>query len=173
MGRFGWTNTGDERPPFALEPGPGQESVWDYPRPPRIDPDRRRVVVGDPSDPLADTTAAVRILETASPPTFYIPPDDVRTERLVLADGRSFCEWKGEARYWRLADTPGDPIGWTYPTPLPDFLSIAEWFAFYPGRIECRVDGELVRPQAGGFYGGWVTSEIVGPHKGEPGTGGW
>ena len=72
-----------------------------------------------------------------------------------------------------LADTPGDPIGWTYPTPLPDFLSIAEWFAFYPGRIECRVDGELVRPQAGGFYGGWVTSEIVGPHKGEPGTGGW
>ena len=173
MGLFGWTNTGDQRPPFAVEPGPGQESVWDYPRPPRIDPDRRRVVVGEVDDPLAETTGAVRILETASPPTFYLPPDDVRVGRLVGADGRSFCEWKGEARYWAFSEAPGDPVGWTYPTPLPEFAAIAGWFAFYPGRVECRVDGEVVRPQAGGFYGGWVTDEIVGPHKGEPGTGGW
>lgn len=173
MGLFGWTNTGDERPPFAIEPEPNQESVWDYPRPPRIAPDARRVIVGDPLDPFADTTRAFRILETASPPTFYLPPDDVRTGRLVHIDGRSFCEWKGEATYWALADSPAVPVGWTYPAPQTEFASLAGWFSFYPGRIECRVGDEVVRPQAGGFYGGWVTDEIVGPFKGEPGTGGW
>ena len=173
MGLFGWSNTGAERPGFAVEPGPGQESVWDYPRPPRLAPDERRVVVGDPDDPVAVSSRAVRVLETASPPTFYVPPDDVRTERLVPADGRSFCEWKGEAAYWALAAAPAQPIGWAYPTPLPEFLVIAGWFSFYPARIECRVGDEVIRPQAGGFYGGWVTDEIVGPFKGEPGTGGW
>jgi len=173
VGLFGWTNIGAERPPFAVEPGPDQESVWDYPRPPAIAPDGRRVVVGDPDDPIASSSRAVRILETASPPTFYLPPDDVRTERLVSAAGRSFCEWKGEAEYWAHADDPGTPVGWNYPTPLPEFASIAGWFAFYPARIGCRIDDVVVRAQDGGFYGGWITDEVVGPFKGEPGTQGW
>jgi uncharacterized protein (DUF427 family) len=170
---FGWVNTGAERPSFAIEPGAGQESVWDYPRPPAIVPDRRHVVVGDPAAPLADTRRAVRVLETASPPTFYVPPDDVDTSRLVRVGGRSFCEWKGEARYWALAERPAEAIAWDYPTPQQPFASIADWLAFYPGRIECRVDDEVVRAQAGGFYGGWITDEVVGPFKGEPGTLGW
>jgi uncharacterized protein (DUF427 family) len=173
MGTFGWTNTGAERPSFAITPGPGEESVWDYPRPPAIAPDSRRIVVGPPDDPLADSTRSVRILETASPPTFYVPPDDVRSDRLVRVGRRSFCEWKGEAQYWALQSDPSTPVGWSYPTPLPEFLSIAGWYAFYPARIACSVDDEVVRPQAGGFYGGWVTNEVVGPFKGEPGTGGW
>lgn len=173
MGIFGWSNTGAERPPFAIEPGPGQESVWDYPRPPTIVSDTRRVVVGNPDAPLADSTHSVRVLETASPPTFYLPPDDAGPDRLVAATGRSFCEWKGEAQYWALATAPDAPIAWSYPSPLPEFASITGWLAFYPGRVECRVDDELVRPQDGGFYGGWITDEVVGPFKGEPGTGGW
>jgi len=173
MSDLGWANTGAERPPFAIEPGPGQESVWDYPRPPAIVPDARRVLVGDPSDPLAVSNGALRVLETASPPTFYLPPDDVRTERLTRAAGRSFCEWKGEAEYWALDGSPDEPIGWSYGGPIDGFASIAGWISFYPGRIACRVDDELVRPQAGGFYGGWITDEIVGPFKGESGTRGW
>jgi uncharacterized protein (DUF427 family) len=153
--------------------GPGQESVWDYPRPPAVVADRRLVIVGDPADPLARTTAAVRVLETASPPTFYLPPDDVRTERLILASGRSTCEWKGDARYWALADAPEVTIAWDYPRPLAAFARLAGHLSFYPGRIRCTVDGETVRPQAGGFYGGWITDEIVGPFKGDPGTGHW
>ncbi|MEM8745753.1 MAG: DUF427 domain-containing protein [Actinomycetota bacterium] len=168
-----WANTGARRPDGAVEPGPGQESVWDYPRPPAIVDDSRRVVIGEPSDPLADTIRAVRILETASPPTVYVPADDVRTDRIVVAPGASMCEWKGRARYWALRDQPGEPIGWDYPEPFPEFLSIAGYLAFYPAKIECRIDDEVVRPQAGGFYGGWVTDEIVGPYKGEPGTGSW
>ena len=173
MATFGWTNTGAERPPFAIAPGPGEESVWDYPRPPAIAPDGRRVVVGDADDPLAVSTRTVRILETASPPTFYLPPDDVRTERLIRVDGRSFCEWKGAAQYWALERDPDTAVGWSYPTPRPAFCSIADWFAFYPGRIVCSVDDEIVRPQAGGFYGGWITDEVIGPFKGDPGTSGW
>ena len=173
MSSFGWIHTGVERPPFAVEPRPGQESVWDYPRPPAIVADTRRIVVGDPDDPLAATHGAMRVLETASPPTFYVPPADVRTERLVRAAGRSFCEWKGEATYWSLVGVSDTPIAWSYLSPLPEFAAIAGWFAFYPGRIECRVDGEVVRPQAGGFYGGWITDEIVGPLKGDPDTSGW
>lgn len=171
--RSHWTNTGTSRPAFADEPGAGQESVWDYPRPPAIVPDRRRVVVGDVDDPLASTAQSVRVLETASPPTFYLPAADVDVERLVRADGRSFCEWKGPARYWALADAPDATIGWDYPEPFAEFADIAGHYSFYPGRIACWVDAEQVRPQAGGFYGGWVTDEVVGPFKGDPGTGGW
>lgn len=171
--RSGWANTGATRPDFAVEPGPGQESVWDYPRPPAIVPDARRVTVGDADDPLAVTTRSIRVLETASPPTFYIPGADVHTERLVTAAGRSFCEWKGEATYWALADDPDAPVGWSYDHPFGEFTAIAGHFSFYPARIDCRVDGQVVRAQAGGFYGGWVTDEIVGPYKGETGTGSW
>ena len=147
--------------------------MWDYPRPPVVVADPRRIVVGDPADPLADTTGAVRVLETASPPTFYLPPSDVRVDRLGVVPGTSLCEWKGAARYWALASEPAIVVGWDYPDPFPEYATLVGWVAFYPGRVACWVDGERARPQAGGFYGGWVTDELVGPFKGEPGTAGW
>ena len=171
--RAKWTHRGSTRPPFAELPGPGQESVWDYPRPPAVVADPRRIVVGDPADPLADSVGAVRVLETASPPTVYLPPGDVRFDRLVIVPGTSSCEWKGAARYWALTSEPSTVVGWDYPEPFADFAAIAGWASFYPGRIDCRAAGEVVRPQPGGFYGGWVTDEIVGPFKGEPGTASW
>ena len=173
-GGGGWRWRGQGRPPFAVEPGPGQESVWDYPRPPRIEPDTRRVVVTDTDGSvIADTPAALRVLETASPPTFYLPAADVDTTALVQAPGSSFCEWKGRARYWALRDHPGRPVAWDYPAPTGAFAPIRGHFAFYPSRVACTVDGERVRAQAGDFYGGWITDEVVGPFKGDPGTGGW
>lgn len=170
-----WQYRGQERPPFAKEPRPGQESVWDYPRPPAIVVDQRRVEVRLGDLVIADSRQGYRILETASPPTFYIPPDSVHTELLEPCAGRSVCEWKGVARYWalKIPRRSSQPIGWSYPRPTPPFEGIASYFSFYPARVECFVDGERVSPQPGGFYGGWVTSEIVGPFKGQPGTGQW
>ncbi|MEM9534002.1 MAG: DUF427 domain-containing protein [Pseudomonadota bacterium] len=169
-----WNYTGNKRPDFAEAPGPGQESVWDYPRPPALVPDSRQVRVLQGEDVIADTRGAVRILETASPPTFYLPPDDINVSLLRGAPGRSFCEWKGAATYYCLAsDAAQLPIGWAYPQPQAPFTALAGWYSFYPGRIHCEVDGERVRPQPGGFYGGWITDEIVGPVKGESGTGHW
>ncbi len=170
-----WRYSGQGRPDFALEPGDGQESVWDYPRPPRLVPDGRRVQVHCRGRVIADSRRTYRVLETASPPTFYIPPSDAVAERLRPVPGRSYCEWKGAASYWGLADqgSTGEAIGWSYPESTADFAPIAGYFAFYPARAECRIDGERVQPQPGGFYGGWVTHEIVGPFKGEPGTGQW
>ena len=168
-----WTNTGQQRPDFAVAPGPGQESVWDYPRPPALVRDNRAVEVKDGDCGIAHTTAAFRILETASPPTFYLPPADVDFELLVETRGNSICEWKGMAKYWALARDPDVLVAWAYPRPRARFDRIKDYIAFYPGRVACYVDGERVRPQAGGFYGGWITSEVVGPFKGEPGTGHW
>lgn len=171
----GWRFTGAGRPPFAVVPGPGQESVWDYPRPPRLVPDTRLVEVRIGARLVASTTRAIRVLETASPPTFYVPLADVVASAVTPAEGQSWCEWKGRARYWSVVTTDGlvPRCAWQYPDPAPAFAPIADALAFYPARLECFVDGERVRPQAGGFYGGWVTHEIVGPFKGEPGTGGW
>ena len=170
-----WEYRGQKRPPFALEPGRGQESVWDYPRPPALQRDGRRVEVRFGDAILADSRRTYRVLETASPPTFYIPPADVHVELLRPSAGASFCEWKGAARYWalRAEGSPGEAVAWSYPQPTAPFAPIAEYFSFYPARVECYVDGERVLPQGGGFYGGWVTREIVGPFKGEPGTGSW
>lgn len=170
-----WRYTGAERPEFASPPGPGQESVWDYPRPPRLERDERRVEVIHRGVTIADTRAAYRVLETASPPTFYLPPADVRTEYLEPTARSTMCEWKGRATYWALRSGTEKlaEVAWSYPQPLPDFEVIAGYLSFYPARIECRVGGLRVRPQPGGFYGGWVTPEIVGPFKGEPGTGWW
>jgi uncharacterized protein (DUF427 family) len=114
-----------------------------------------------------------RVLETASPPTVYIPPDDIHFERLQRVRGSSFCEWKGEAGYWALTESAATAVGWSYQSPSPAFADIHDWLCFYPGRVECYVDAERVRPQQGGFYGGWVTDNIVGPWKGEPNTGHW
>jgi len=169
-----WIHRGRRRPSFASVPGPGQESVWDYPRPPRIEADARLVEVKSARRVLARTQRALRILETASPPTFYVPPDDVDTSALVPASGRTVCEWKGEAHYWALRDMTGSrPVAWSYPAPSPAFTAITGYLAFYPGRVDCFVAGERVRAQPGDFYGGWITAEVVGPFKGEPGTVGW
>ena len=158
------------------EPGPGQESVWDYPRPPRLeDNDRRiKVVFGDVT--LAYTTRAKRVLETSHPPVYYIPEDDIRMEHLMPAPGTSFCEWKGIARYYDVVtdDRREDRVAWAYPDPTPGFESLKGHIAFYPSRMDnCWIDGEKVEAQKGDFYGGWVTSEIVGPFKGGAGTWGW
>jgi uncharacterized protein (DUF427 family) len=132
---------------------------------------------------LARSDRAVRVCETASPPAYYVAPEEVATEHLVPGYGRSTCEWKGEARYWSVvlgeAGVPGgngtrvDNAAWSYPEPWEGFESLAGWFAFYPAAVECYLGTERVRPQEGGFYGGWVTDEIVGPWKGAPGTGHW
>lgn len=172
-----WRYTGNERPAFAEVPGAGQESVWDYPRPPRLVPDAREVVVRIGALELVRTRRALRILETASPPTFYLPFADARIDLMLEArDMRgTACEWKGSARYWTFIDGDARLKGaaWSYPSPNPPYQAIANCFSVYPGRVACYVDGERVRPQDGSFYGGWVTSEIVGPWKGAAGTAGW
>ncbi len=168
-----WTYTGQRRPDFADEPGPGQESVWDYPRPPVLRDDARLVEVSDGEQLVARATTSVRVLETASPPTFYIPPTDVDFRLLIGVAGSSHCEWKGHARYWALARDPGTAIAWSYPEPSSRFARLKDYVGFYPGRMACFVDGVRVRSQPGQFYGGWITPEIVGPFKGEPGTGHW
>ena len=175
LSRAKWEYRGRRRPDFAEVPGPDRESVWDYPRPPRVEADGRRVEVRTGDLVLADTTRALRVLETASPPTFYLPAADVRKDLLVRTGERSFCEWKGDAEHWALA---GDgeterSIAWRYPAPLAGFEELANCFAFYPARVECWLAGERVRPQPGSYYGGWVTSELTGPFKGEPGSEGW
>lgn len=173
--RAGWTHRGAGRPSWAIEPGPNQESVWDYPRPPRMDEDSRLVRVLHDGKVIAETRNAVRILETASPPTFYLPPDDVRTDLLERARGASICEWKGSATYWSLVEDRGEVpnVAWSYETPFPDFTSIRGYLSFYPSKLECYVGDHRVKPQPGDFYGGWITPEVVGPFKGDPGTGGW
>ncbi len=162
--------------PERIEPGPGQESVWDYPRPPRVEPSTRHLQVMMEGVAVADSRRAVRVLETAGPPTYYVPPEDVRTDLLVPAQGHTVCEWKGTASYFhvQVGDRVARKAAWTYPDPHSEYSELAGWIAFYPGRIdECSLDGEQVRPQPGSFYGGWVTDDIVGPFKGKPGTEIW
>lgn len=165
---MGWRWFGQERPAFADEPQPGQESVWDYPRPPACRPDAREVVVRLGDREIARTTAAMRVLETASPPTFYLPPADVDETVLRPGNGTSWCEWKGPASYFDvvLGDETIPQAAWAYSDPKAEFVAIARYYGFYPGRVACFVAGERVRQQPGHFYGGWVTDEIVGPVKG-------
>lgn len=170
-----WNFTGQKRPPFATKPQPGEESVWDYPRPPICQSDSREVVVKLGDLQIASSKRAIRVLETASPPTFYLPESDVDLTLLAEQSDSSFCEWKGAATYWSLrhADYQVKNVGWSYRRPSKRFSQIAGWLSFYPAKVDCFVAGERVEPQPGGFYGGWVTKEIVGPYKGQPGTGGW
>lgn len=170
-----WEYRGQKRPSFADPPGPGRESVWDYPRPPRIAPDSRRVLVRLGDLIIGDSDRTVRVLETASPPTFYLPPEDVRHELLETCAHQSWCEWKGTASYWRLAtdNGPESRVAWCYLAPTFAFQAIAGYFSFYPGALECYVGGERVMPQHGALYGGWVTREIAGPFKGPGGTSNW
>lgn len=124
---------------------------------------------------MADSCLTFRVLETPSPPTVYLPPEDVDVSALVFTGASSTCEWKGTAQYWALvgAEKEVDPVAWVYPHPFPGFESIAGYFSFYPDRVECYLNEERVLLQPGGFYGGWVTQEIVGPFKGPIGTAGW
>lgn len=172
-----WRYSGNARPPFARVPGPGQESVWDYPRPPRLVPDAREVVVRVGEVEIVRTLRALRMLETASPPTFYLPFSDARIDLLIEAPhmGSSHCEWKGSARYWSIlcGDEKLEGVAWSYPSPKAPYEAIAGRLCVYPGRVACFVGGERVRAQDGGFYGGWVTGEIVGPWKGATGTSVW
>ena len=168
-----WTNKGTRRPPFAMEPKKGQESVWDYPRPPVLLADCRLVEIYSGSQLIARSDANYRVCETASPPTIYIPADQVDWRLLETIKGTSYCEWKGHARYWALKSDPSLPVAWSYPKPRAAFTRIKNFVSFYPGQVSCTLDGQQVRAQAGGFYGGWITDEIVGPFKGEPGTGHW
>lgn len=173
--RAKWRYRGGERPAFAEVPGEGQESVWDYPRPPRIDRDEREVMVVAFGVEIARSSGAVRVLETASPPTFYLPPADVRSDLMAPTRETSWCEWKGQASYFdvRIGGHRIERAAWCYAHPFPDYLALAGWIAFYPGKLDCRLAGERVRPQPGGLYGGWVTGELVGPFKGAPGTADW
>ena len=152
------------------------ESVWDYPRPPRLEPSSERVVVTHAGAVLADTTASLRVLETSHPPTYYLPASSFADGVLRPAEGASWCEWKGRASYLDLVvgDQVLTGIAWTYPEPSARFEALRDHVALYPGRVDrCTVDGEVVQPQPGNFYGGWITSRVTGPFKGGPGTSGW
>ncbi|GAM01796.1 MULTISPECIES: DUF427 domain-containing protein [Sphingomonas] len=156
--------------------GPGQESVWTYPRPAIAEPSPRHVRIAHRGIVIADTRAAVRTLETSHPPSWYLPPADINQGVLRRSDRRSFCEWKGEAIYWHvtLGETVLRDVAWSYPNPMPGFAILRDHLAFYAGPFDhCTVDGEQVRPQPGGFYGGWITADLAGPFKGVPGSMGW
>jgi len=169
-----WKHKGIQRPDFAIQPEDWQESVWDYPRPPALVECDQVVEIRSGNEIIARSVAARRVLETASPPTVYIPSIDINFDYLQPTTGNSFCEWKGAAAYWALEDQPGLPaVGWSYPNPSRAFAAIANWLCFYPGRVECYLDAQRVKPQEGGFYGGWVTDAIVGPWKGAANTGHW
>lgn len=170
-----WPWRGQARPPFAVVPEAGQLSVWDFPRPPRLQPDNREVVVRWDNIEVARSKRAVLVCETAHPPSFYLPWDDVARQFFEPAGGGSFCEWKGPASYWTLVDGSHRLTGqaWSYPKPLAGAEALADCVAFYPTLLECEVNGVRVVPQPGGFYGGWITPELVGPFKGGPGSTGW
>ena len=187
-------------PPDAVAPGPGQESVWDYPRPPRLEASPRLVEVHFGGIQLAASRRAMRVLETSHPPVYYVPPEDVRMECLLPSDRQSWCEWKGLASYYHLVVPPSagavaaaaaggaggtgaarasaghraENGAWYYPDPTVPYKEIRQFVAFYPHAVDaCYVDGERVQAQPGDFYGGWVTRDVVGPFKGAPGTSHW
>ena len=164
-------------PTLTIPNNPPTESVWDYPRPPRLEPTPSHIRIVHNGVVLADTTRALRILETSHPPVYYIPPADLAMQYLKRSPTRSsFCEFKGSATYWTIAvDGKNVPdAAWSYADPTARYSALRDHLAFYASRVEeCTVDGERVQAQPGDFYGGWITSRIVGPFKGPPGTMGW
>lgn len=156
---------------------PGQESVWDYPRPPRLEPSRKRLRIVHRGVTVADTVRGLRTLETSHPPTYYLPPADIDMALLRPSAQRgSFCEWKGVAAYWDLV-VEGETltgVGWSYPEPTPGFAALKDHIAFYAAPFEAVwVGDDRARPQPGGFYGGWITPDLAGPFKGVPGSQFW
>jgi len=163
-------------PPSPTTPQPGQESVWAYPRPPRLEDTTKQIQIVFNQVTIADTRCAKRVLETSHPPVYYLPPADIQMAYLIKSPRTTFCEWKGRGAYYSLlvGDKRLDDVAWYYPEPTPAFAAIQDYVAFYPAPMDaCYVDGERVIPQPGTFYGGWITSDIVGPFKGEPGSWGW
>jgi uncharacterized protein (DUF427 family) len=155
-----------------ITPGPGQESVWDYPRPPRVEPVAEHVIVELDGVVIAETREAVRVLETSHPPAYYLPRSAFAPGVLQPAPGSSFCEFKGKAGYLSVGRV--DSAAWYYPAPSRGFEALADLVSLYPGRMtRVTVNGEEVQAQEGDFYGGWITAKIVGPFKGAPGTWGW
>jgi uncharacterized protein (DUF427 family) len=155
---------------------PGQESVWDYPRPPALKPSTEHITVSFGGRVIATADQSFRVLETSHPPTYYLPRSAFVEGALRPAAGHSFCEWKGQASYLDLVS--GERVaarsGWYYPTPTKPFAALVGHVTLYPQAVdEVRVDGELVEGQPGGFYGGWITSKVAGPFKGIPGSMGW
>lgn len=169
--RLKWKYTGRNRPDFAEATAADEESVWDYPRPPSIAPCPGRVTVHAGDALIADSLNAVRVLETAGAPTIYIPPQDINDTLLEYGALSSMCEWKGVAQTIHVAGIAD--AGWRYTQMFAEFATLYLWPSFYPGKLKCRLDGETVLPQPGGYYGGWVTSNIKGPIKGVPGSQGW
>jgi len=159
-----------------IEPGPAQESVWDYPRPPRLEPSSALIRVEFSGVLIASTTSAWRVLETSQPPTYYLPRSDISSDVLREAAGQSFCEWKGVASYLDIVvgSAASASAAWYYPNPNLEFAPLKDHVAFYPRRVDsCWVGEELVEQNDGDFYGGWITSQVVGPFKGGAGTSGW
>ncbi|WP_424950169.1 DUF427 domain-containing protein [Deinococcus sp.] len=162
--------------PIPIPPAPGQESVWDYPRPPHLERSEKHVEIWLGGVQIVDSAGAYRVLETSHPPGYYLPASDFLPGVLSPAAGSSVCEWKGRASYWSLSaggvSVPG--AAWSYQHPTPAFAPIAGYVALYAGRVDrVTLDGEPVTPQPGAFYGGWITADVVGPFKGIPGSMGW
>lgn len=162
--------------PEPIAPAPGQTSVWQYPRPPRLEDTDKHIKIVFNGETIADTRRAKRLLETSHPPNYYLPLDDIKTEYLRPSAHTTFCEWKGQARYYTLqvGDRTAQNVAWDYPTVSSAYQALAGHIGFYPGPMDaCYVDEERVQPQPGSFYAGWITHDIVGPFKGAPGSWGW
>lgn len=166
-----WVWRGDRRPDFAEPTAEGEESVWDYPRPPAVETVTGELRVEAPDGLLAVTHLGKRVLETAGAPTYYFPPEDVRTDLLEPLPGASLCEWKGLAESFRCGRM--QPAAWRYRETFPEYEVLQGWYSFYPGVLACFVRGERASPQPGGYYGGWITAAVRGPVKGAPGSGHW
>lgn len=172
--RENWSNIGNKRPRFAIEPKKWQRSVWDFPRPPIIEKISKPVLVNYQGKGIADSSDTLAVLETASPPTYYIPKYDIEMNALVKIPGKSsMCEWKGKAIYWALKTMIGQPVAWSYPNLFTEFEELKDHIAFYPQHLECYIDGKRVEAQASEFYAGWITPDLTGPFKGETGTEHW
>ena len=168
--RLKWLHNGQSRPDFAIEPSQGQESVWDFPRPPIIQPVRSELKVMRGEVLLAKTSRGVRVIETAGAPTYYFPPEDVKTAKFALGEQGSLCEWKGYSQPLLINE---DEVGWRYVRMFQAFSTLYLWPAFYPSMVDCFIDDKKVDAQPGGYYGGWVTDTLTGPIKGSPGSQGW
>ncbi len=162
--------------PIPEKPKAGQESVWDYPRPPKLEPTNKSIRVVFAGEVIVETNRALRMLETSHPPTYYLPIEDVKQEFLKFTGKTSFCEFKGRAKYYdvQVGDETAHEAAWFYPDPSPKYPKLQGHIAFYAGKMEgCYVNDEKVKPQEGGFYGGWITQDLAGPFKGGEGSWGW
>ena len=162
--------------PTPIQPQPGQESVWDYPRPPRLEPVEKRIQIIFNGVTIVDTHRAMRVLETSHPPTYYSPPEDIQQQYLIPSSRSTFCEWKGRGNYYsvQVGEKTAIDVAWYYSNPTPEFETMKNYVAFYATPMDaCFIGDEKVTPQPGQFYGGWITSDVVGPFKGEMGSWGW